>query len=348
MKTDLARQPLVPAFLTLAALAVSAVWGAGLLAPAGTGFSAPFASLRGIPITPGFAPAAESVTLPAPNELIARFQQLHPGWARAIACSLILFTGMCIGRMTLRHNLYKVGTCLAIPLYAVIACGTALDGNYLQTFAASALMALSTKNFARSFCNGYGFDRIFRASLYLGLLLLTAPAALPLVLLLPLALLLFRRTVREAVVALFGLLLPLLVYAYIDWGLGGTFTAPLLRFLSAFLSGELFGMPVRMPMPMLIASGSLVLLTILTLTLFFSDLYATGTKARFILIFNGCSFVLTILLLLGPAATRGTLALLAVPVSILLPFLFVRIRSALSDPLYLLLLVSAFAGILIL
>ena len=44
------------------------------------------------------------------------------------------------------------------------------QANYLAGFAASMLLALATKNYCRAFCNGYGFDAIFRASLYLGLM----------------------------------------------------------------------------------------------------------------------------------------------------------------------------------
>ena len=69
-----------------------------------------------------------------------------------------------------------------------IACGLAVGGDCLTTFAASALLALATKNFCRSYCNGFGFDAIFRASLYIGLLPLVATAAAPLLILLPLAL----------------------------------------------------------------------------------------------------------------------------------------------------------------
>lgn len=109
--------------------------------------------------------------------------------------------------MTIRYNLYSVGTCLAIPLYGAIVCGLAVGSDYLPAFTAAALLALSVKNFARSFCNGYGFDAIFRASLYLGLLPFVSTAALPLLLILPPAVLLFRRTLREAVVAVAGVLL---------------------------------------------------------------------------------------------------------------------------------------------
>ena len=142
-------------------------------------------------------------------------QRSNSDSARWIAGLLMLFTGMSIGRLTVRYNLYSVGTCLAIPLYGAIACGLAVGGDCLTTFAASALLALATKNFCRSYCNGFGFDAIFRASLYIGLLPLVATAAAPLLILLPLAVMLFRRTLREVAVAVAGLLLPALTLCYV-------------------------------------------------------------------------------------------------------------------------------------
>ena len=183
MKFDIARQPLVPAFLTLAALAVVAMWNAG-----GPAVSMAVQAGHAAGTVDIGRNAAGALAVSSPGELLAQFQAAHPVWARWIAGLLMLFTGMSVGRLTVRYNLYSVGTCLAIPLYGAIACGLAVGGDCLTTFAASALLALATKNFCRSYCNGFGFDAIFRASLYIGLLPLVATAAAPLLILLPLAL----------------------------------------------------------------------------------------------------------------------------------------------------------------
>lgn len=240
MKFDIARQPLVPAFLTLAALAVVAMWNAG-------GTAADTAALAGHAAeTVGTGRnAAGALAVSSPGELLAQFQEAHPVWARWIAGLLMLFTGMSVGRLTVRYNLYSVGTCLAIPLYGAIACGLAVGSDYLTAFAASALLALATKNFCRSYCNGFGFDAIFRASLYIGLLPLVATAAAPLLVLLPLAVMLFRRTLREVTVAVAGLLLPVLTLCYVNWGAGGGFLAPVAELGSAFVARNA---PIAVPL----------------------------------------------------------------------------------------------------
>ena len=336
MKFDIARQPLVPAFLTLAALAVVAMWSAG-----GPAVSMAVQAGHAAGTVDIGRNAAGALAVSSPGELLAQFQAAHPVWARWIAGLLMLFTGMSVGRLTVRYNLYSVGTCLAIPLYGAIACGLAVGGDYLTAFAASALLALATKNFCRSYCNGFGFDAIFRASLYIGLLPLVATAAAPLLILLPLAVMLFRRTLREVAVAVAGLLLPALTLCYVNWGAGGGFLAPVAELGSAFVAGMPLALFLSTPVQSLVLLGAVFILDLMALLFFLSDIHALGTKPRLIFIFNISVLLLTAAVLCGPAATPGTVALAAVPSAVLLPFMFVRIHRAIALPLYLLLLAAA-------
>ena len=234
-----------------------------------------------------------------PGEWLADFEAHHPGGSRWIGGLLILFTGLCIGRLTARNNLYSVGTCLAIPLYGILLCGIG-DGAFLSSCAAPALLALATKNYARSFRNGFGFDAIFRASLYLGLLPLVAPAALPLL--------------------LFGRLLT---------------------------CGPLPTPEALLPLPKLLFAGAAVVLGLLSTLFVFADRYAVGTKPRFILLFACITLILACGSLCSPAATAETVTLLAVPVTLLLPFLFVRVRRPIAAPLYAALLAVAVANVIL-
>ena len=275
MKFDIARQPLVPAFMTLFALAVAAM-------------------CAGIPVPDTETSGAVREALPLLGGQLARFQAAYPVWSKFAAGFMLLFTGMCAGRITIRYNLYTVGTCLPIPLYAIVACGIATGGNYLAGFAASMLLALATKNYCRAFCNGYGFDAIFRASLYLGLMPLIYAPALPLLLLLPLAVLLFRRTFREVVVATAGLLLPIFTACYVSWGSGAEFTAPLVTVGQSAIEGMPLQLFLDIPLPALVMAGGIVLLDLTALFFFLADIYAAGTKPRFILFYNIGILILTL------------------------------------------------------
>lgn len=323
MKFDIARQPLVPAFVTLFILTVVAMCGAeGGSAPADAGGTA-------------------SETMPLLGGLLSRFQGTYPVWARIMAGAMLVFTGMCTGRIAIRYNLYTVSSCLPIPLYVIIACGILIGGNYLAGFAASMLLALAIKNYCRSFCNGYGFDTIFRASLYLGLLPLVYAPATPLVLILPLAILLFERTFRELVVALTGVLLPILTACYISWGTGGQFQAPILALAKTVVSGTPLWIFTGIPLPSLVMLCGIAALALTAFFFFLSDIYAAGTKPRFILIFNIGILTMVLALLCSPSVTPEIFALLAVPSALLFPVFFVRIHRRIALPIYLI-LVAAF------
>ena len=210
---------------------------------------------------------------------------------------------------------------------------------------AAALLTLAFRNYCRAFCNGFGFDAIFRASLYLGLLPLVNLASLPMLLVLPLAIVLFRRTLREATVAVAGLLLPGLLVAYLNWGAGGEFLAPIVTTAKAFAEGRMLALFSTLTLQQLAVLGGMLVLDLLSVLFFLSDIYAVGTKARLILIFNISILILSAATLCGPAADRGSLAMLAVPSAILLPFMMVRTHPSVSLLFYLLLLLSATLGV---
>lgn len=334
MKSDITRQPLVPAFLTLAALVCLALYTPGT-------------NVAANPYGVGAASQVIGLAIRMPRELLLHLQTVSPTGMKILAGFLLLVAGMVTGRLTIRYNLYSAGTCLAIPLFGMVACGLAARTEYLPAALAAALLALAVKNFGRSFCNGYGFDAIFRASLYLGTVPLVAPAAAPMLLLLPVALILFRRTGREAAVALAGILLPPFALCYVNWGAGGSFIAPMALLGKTLATGSPLGMLLSLPTAEQVMLGATVILTLAALGLFLTDLYAVGTRPRFILVFAGCALFTTLISLCLPGAAADDALLAAVPAAVLLPVLFVRTRRLINLPLYLLLLAGSIASALL-
>ena len=161
---------------------------------------------------------------------------------------------------------------------------------------------------------------------------------------LPVALVLFRRTLREAAVALAGVVLPHAALCYLNWGAGGTRAAPLESLCRLLVAGKPLDLLLSLPLPQQIALGVTALLCIAALLLFLTDIYSVGTRPRFLLVFTICTFLVTLLALCAPAATRDDLLLMAVPAAVLLPALFVRTRRAIALPLYLLLIAGAAAA----
>ncbi len=367
MRFDISRQPIVPAFFTLLLLCIVMVWGVDaqgdmlpeglratpacwlaepseeLITAAGAGAVGSVDSPEGA-FGPTLRERAEGLAVAMPGVLIARFQTHFPGWSQAIAALLMCFAGLSTGRLTVRYNLYAVASCLAIPLFGVVVCGLCAGDDYLTAFVVATLVALVGKNFCRAFCNGYGFDAIFRGAFYLGLLLLVYPPALPLLLLLPFAVLLFRRTLREVLVALVGLCVWPLAFGYVGWAAGGRFTAPFEGLWSGFVGGYPFGLLLETPVPLLVLLASVLLLTLFAILVFLRDIYFVGTRARFTLMYAIGALLLSVAALCGPAATPAAYAFVAAPAAMLMPVLFVRIRPVYSLPVYLLLLAGALLG----
>lgn len=332
MKLHFARQPFVPAFLTLFVVCVIALWGV----PSAE-------SAEGETVAHVSDMVGSGVAISMPREMLLQFQLSWPGTARWLALVAALFAGVFIGRISVRTNLYGVNSCLSIPLFGMLACCLAGRGVSLSLFLASLLLAYSMRQFCAAFRNGYSFDLLFRASFALGALVLILPVALPVLLLLPLGVLLFRRTLRETVVALVGLSLPPFVLCYLNWCFGGTFVAPMIAVWNEFLGGVFCSMFLSGMTPWVCVVCGFMGLNLFGICSICANFYSVGARARHIHIYIIGSFVLCIAALCGPAATTSDAALIAVPSAALLPFFFVRIFSTFSTLLYFAVLAAAMA-----
>ena len=330
MKLRVARQPFVPAFLTLLLVCVIALWGVP---------SAENSTEKTVVHVSDMV--GSGVALSMPGELLLQFRYAWPGCARWLALLAALLTGIFVGRVSVRTNLYGVNSCLSIPLFGMLACCLVGRGLSLTLFFATFLLAFSVKQFCAAFRNGYSFDILFRASFCLGLLVLIRPVALPLLLLLPFGVLLFRRTQRETVVALAGLLLAPFVLCYVNWCLGGMFVAPLIAGWNEFLGGIVCSLFRSGMTPWLWVVVGFLWLNLCGIGSISGHFYSVGARARYIHKYIIGVFLLCAATLCGPAATTGDAALLAVPSAILLPFFFVRMFSTFATLLYLAVLAAA-------
>lgn len=328
MKFDLTRQTFVPAFLTLAALAATAVYAFRTgEAPAAVPFAAPVGDM-----------------LWMPGELLLRFQSAFPKWAQALTCLLIVATGTRTGYLPVRYSLYTVNTYLAVPFFGIIACGLGVGHIDLYTFVCAFLLILSIRNFCRAYSPNFAFDPIFRGALYLGMLVVLCPKTCPLLLLLPLALVQFHRTLRELIIAVAGLLLPVLTLCYVNWGAGHSFLAPIFVMVRELPQGEFMRLFFDMPFQAQCLGGAILFCVLCALFSFRSQLYVTGVKAQRIVAFHLEAFLLTLAIAVLPDAPTLVFALAAIPAAILLPWFFVENHPIVAQPAYLLLLAGAFAN----
>ncbi|MBE6196537.1 MAG: hypothetical protein E7137_05520 [Rikenellaceae bacterium] len=282
-----------------------------------------------------FAPETAAIAPGLVEGWVLQFQHAYTKSAWGVWLLLQIVAALTLGRMGLRHNLYAGNTLLAVPLYAITACGIFLSDNFLTGALLALLLTRAMRNLCVSYRNGYTFSSLFRGSLYLGLLPALYPPALPLVLLAPLAIILFKRTLRETIVTLTGLLLPLGALCYLHWAFTGIGGAPLQQIASIFASPERFHL-FQEASPVLIALLVVILAaTLCALFYYLNDIYAATSKARAILTAHVWLFLISASTLMMPSATANSLILVAVPISMLLPFLFARLKQPMANALYL-------------
>ncbi len=284
-------------------------------------------------------------TLPA--EWIALFQAAYPrvAWALWFLCHTVV--ALTLGRMGIRHNLYAGSSLLAVPLYAVLACGIFVGDDYLASALSALILARAMRNFCVACRNGYAFSALFRGALYLGLVPLITLSAWPLLLMLPLVTFLFKRTLREWIVALVGVVLPLGLLLYAHWAVTADYRMPWERMVQGLTAES--GLSLFADASILLVVQLVVMLaaTLWALFYYLSDIYAATSKARAILTAHLWLFLLCSVSLALPGASVGNLALLAIPMAMLLPFLFVRLKRSWANSLYALMLLLVIARIFI-
>lgn len=284
--------------------------------------------------------AAEGVAdLPsAAGDGIRAFQDNYPRIATWFSAILLFIAGWFIGQVVKVRDLYFVKTTITIPLFGIAACGVFIAHDSLLAAIVSLLMVLAMRNYYSSFRNGYSFTPLFFGSMALGAIPLLYAPALLLTQLMPLAVVVFKRAAREALVALVGLLLPTATLCYVSWGFGGEFLQPIETTITTALATSgyrLFG-------HMSIGSAVIIsyILSLVLSAIFFCciNIYSMGTRARYITIFNMCAFILSLSALAAPAATPTAFGLVAVPAAMMIPAMWVRLRASVANMLYLILL----------
>ncbi|MEG2366331.1 MAG: hypothetical protein RSB29_06240 [Alistipes sp.] len=318
MRVDIVRQPLAVAFATLLVFVLVALAHVGGASAGSIGTP----SLLG-----GF---------------VLHEQIAFPLWSRLLSAGLLLGSGLLLGRMSLRYSLYAVHTYLALPLYGLFACSLLVSDDYLLSSLISLILVLAIRSYNAAFCNGYGFGSIFRASLCLGILPLIYTPLLSLVVLLPMVVILFERSLRETLVAVVGYLLPIFALSYVNWGLGGAFSTPMVDLCHSFMTHNGFSIAATTPA----LRGTLALLSLLYLgavVCYFMGFYTLSSKSRSILSFQLFLFLVIGTMLFTPCASAVSLPLLAIPASVSLPLLFIRLKSTIAMWLYV--VVVVFCGV---
>ncbi len=316
---NITKQPLPLAFTTLIAVVLLALWRSEAFA---------------------FGGPVEVVSSTFLAQWIGEWQRAHSLMADLFSAVIVVMGALMITRIGTRHGLYQGGGLIAMPLFALLAMGLFLAQDCLVGFVAALLLIRSLRNLCSSARNGYTFTPLFRGALYLGILPLLLPQTLLLLPILMVALVLFKRTLREGIVAFGGLLLPVATACYLSWAFAYPLEAPVVQLFTILSTAPRLHL-FEGASPLLAVQLTLLLAaTLCALFYFLSDRYSSTYKTRAMLMLFSWSFLLMLASLFLGGATVNLFIPLAVPCALLLPYLFVRLAPLYANLLYALLLLS--------
>mgnify|MGYP002562475959 CR=1 FL=1 len=350
---DIIRQPLPVAtftFLVIVIIAFVRAWVTQRFAGEIPAVSAPLGSYTAafrlswlLALSGGLDSLRESLR----RKILTLVQQMDFSVSTKLPSENWLAAKFDVSRSSVRAELYATRCFLAMPLFGVVSCGVLLSSDFLTQSLTLLLLALASRNYYNSFHRHYCFDRMFRGSLYVGLIpLLYAPGA-GLLLLIPLVVLLFRRTLREAVVALSGAILPLFFAGFIHWAAGGRFDGPVRQVAAAITSDSGYRFFDGNTLFSLIAWGVIFFLLICSAAGVLLDIRTLKTKPRNILFYNLYVLCVVAGIYFVPYSSPVTLTLAAPAAATLIPVVLTKFNSAAASMFYtVLILLSLVLGLI--
>lgn len=286
------------------------------------------------------APVAAADGMPLEAMLIG-FSAAHPVWSAVSVGVIVVVTLAMMLQLTVKFGPAASRNYLPGQVLLVGTMGIAAGGEWLAASLVTLLLTLGMRRLVMSFHKGYRFADVFHAGFYLGLLpLLYAPAA---VIVLPAAvsaMAIYRRSGRELIVCMVGVLLPVPAAGFIHWAAGtegGYIYRELWRCVStAGEAGVLTG-------PMVATGAILAAITVAGLVWLPRNRKAGRNTPYKLMQHTAVVVVLAAATAVLPGTTAAFAALASVPCAVSVPFAFQGGSSRMSTMLYVLMLAAAAA-----
>lgn len=272
------------------------------------------------------------------GRLIEGFVGRQPVVSYTIALLLVCACGVLITRLINRYNINSARTGLPIVMYLLMGYGLLAPLVTVGAGLVSLLLIVSSMQMIAAFKRAYTFNNVFNSAFCLGLMPLLYSASLPLVLILPVTLSLYRRTAREWIVALVGLCTPLLIVSagWVAAGYEWEFVAGELGAALAVPSGtEIIDTVKEIGIAAYIYAGLTAGLLLFSIAAVMGGLHKTVTRPRKIYVHFICLTLLSAATFFIPSGNVLSLELFAVPAALFATVFFIWVRGAAGLALYL-------------
>lgn len=277
---------------------------------------------------------------------IKQFQVNHPVLTPILFGLLYVYSVLRVSRVTVRVDLYTLGTMAGVALSGVALFGAVVSADYALLIVVAMVVA---EAFGRLFyCFGHSVRShyLFSAMLAFGAMPLVDGALIPLALLIPLLTIAIRSTVRESLLVLLGLATPTFIYCYVVWLLNGDFGQAFLSIWNNFALSSHLSLAAYLTLPRLFYLGVLVFLYLATAMVWYSVSLPLMSGARFVwYILHLAMLLLIASLLLLPTVSASLLVAISLVVAVMLPLLFIQASTLQGVLAYMLLVVATIVAV---
>ncbi len=278
--------------------------------------------------------------------LLQNLQERIPTLAAVVWTLCVIFAGLSVGRYAAKYSIYPAYTLMAIPILGVMAAAVMVSGDYLVSSAALLLMLHATKYLHRGIMRTKSFGDLSLSMLCFGTIpLVFAPAAI-FYILLPVMVLVIHNSWREWVVTISSLIFPPLAVCYWSWCAGEEFTTPIEQIYNSIFTPSEFHLFATLNPASILLLGVVIMMVLCAVSLIISDKYSLKVNSRAVMRFNSLLLVACIAIFFFPSSTATTFVLISVPISMLVPLIFVRMGMGFTETLYRLMLLTAAINIL--
>lgn len=262
-----------------------------------------------------------------------------PVLSGVLSAVLALAGGIVLTRIVSRNMILLERTYMPILLYPAVGCSVYFGPESLPALAASLLTIASFDTMLVSFRRTARFGSLFNSTILAGSALLVWSHTAVYVLLLPFALAVFKRSGREWIVAWAGMLLPLAICSYVEWGAGRPFLGPVSRLWDG-VRGTLVGPGLDLStvrLALWVFWGMCLTVTVLSLVTLWRRSGTMRTRAYKSSVYFLWILFFSLLPLAAPGRAMTDFVLPAAPLAVVLPAYFNRRSGWIPDAVYLLL-----------
>lgn len=273
--------------------------------------------------------------LPPLAEYFAGFAEGSRTVAVVVSFILTVAAGMIVGQTGGRNRLYPSQTFISMPIFGIVSCGIFISGDSVSSSATALLAALTLKYLCRGYLRERDLSAMLYAGLSIGTMLLVSPSGFAYVAAALSAMFILSFSARELFVLLSAMVLPVAGWCFGSWALGGDFVSPAMRIWYALFaeSGvDAFGNDA---VAALTLCGLVGFTFFCSAMLFLANRFIVSVKSRGIFGFTLVLSLLSLSLLAFPSSGPAVFAVSAVPMSMMMPVLFIREGGRLTAILYL-------------